>query len=163
MASNVPVIKQIAWLSIIPQLAVLGIIIYAYHLTGWGDPFLLGLLTFYVLSLLLRNLVAKNQRLGMRLVKQQKFTEAIPFFEKNVSYFSNNNRVDKYRFLTLLSSSKMTYKEMGLCNIAFCYSQTGDGLKAKEYYERVLKAFPENGLAIAGLNMLKSTAPKAPA
>ena len=33
----------------------------------------------------------------------------------------------------------MTYKEMGLCNIAFCNSQTGNGQKAKEYYEQALK------------------------
>ncbi|HEX3165740.1 MAG TPA: tetratricopeptide repeat protein, partial [Chitinophagaceae bacterium] len=78
-----------------------------------------------------------------------------------VDYFAKNNWVDKYRYLTLLSSSKMTYKEMGLCNIAFCYSQTGNGQKAKEYYEQALREFPENGLAIAALNMLKSVDNKA--
>ena len=50
----------------------------------------------------------------------------------------------------------MTYKEMGLCNIAFCYSQTNDGQKAKEYYEKALSEFPENGMAIAGLNILNA-------
>jgi tetratricopeptide (TPR) repeat protein len=93
----------------------------------------------------------------MKLVKQQKFAAALPLFEKSVGYFSKNNWIDKYHFLTLLSSSKMTYKEMGLCNIAFCYSQTGNGQKAKEYYKQVLKEFPENGLALAGINMLNST------
>ena len=92
----------------------------------------------------------------MRLVKQHRFADALACFEKSVDYFSKNKWVDKYRFLTLLSSSKVTYKEMGLCNIAFCYSQIGRGREAKEYYEQVIKDFPENGLAIAGLNMLKS-------
>lgn len=45
---------------------------------------------------------------------------------------------------------------MGLCNIAFCYSQIGNGQKAKDYYEQALKEFPENGLATAGLNIIKS-------
>jgi Tfp pilus assembly protein PilF len=45
---------------------------------------------------------------------------------------------------------------MGLCNIAFCYSQTGNGLKAKEVYTQTLQEYPENGLANAGLNMLTS-------
>jgi tetratricopeptide (TPR) repeat protein len=89
-------------------------------------------------------------------VKAHKFTESIPFFEKSVSHFTNNNWVDKYRFLTLLSISEMTYKELGLCNIAFSYSQTGNGQKAKEYYEQVLKEFPGNGLAVAAFNMIKS-------
>jgi len=45
---------------------------------------------------------------------------------------------------------------MGLCNIAFCYSQINNGQKAKEYYELTLKEFPDNGLAIAGLRMINS-------
>lgn len=49
---------------------------------------------------------------------------------------------------------------MGLGNIAFCYSQTSNGQKAKEYYERVLKEFPGNGFAIAGLNMINSLGQK---
>jgi tetratricopeptide (TPR) repeat protein len=156
MASNVPTIRQIAWLSVIPQVAVIGIIIYGYHLANFSNPFIFGALTYSVFALILRNLIAKNHRQGMRLVKQQKFTEAIPFFEKSVDYFSKNTWVDNYRFLTLLSSSKMTYKEMGLCNIAFCYSQTGNGQRAIDYYKKALNENAENGLAIAGLKMLSS-------
>ena len=90
----------------------------------------------------------------MQLVRQQNFRDAIPFFEKSVDFFDKNSWLDKYRFVVLLSSSNMTYKEMGLCNIAFCYGQTGDGQKAKEYYEQTRKEFPENGLALAGLRMI---------
>ncbi len=129
---------------------------YTYHSLGLGEPVILGAFTYILLSWGLRNVFAKDQARGMQLVKQQKFTEAIFFFEKSVTFFSNNTWIDKFRFLTILSMSKMTYKEMGLCNIAFCYSQTGNGVKAKEYYERTLAEFPENGLAKAGLNMITS-------
>jgi tetratricopeptide (TPR) repeat protein len=156
MGLNVPTIRQISWLSVVPQLIVIGLIIFLYHLSNFDEPFIFGAITYCLLALGLRNLIAKNHRQGMRFVKQQKFADAIPCFEKSVDYFTKNDWMDKYRYLTLLSSSKMTYKEMGLCNIAFCYSQTGNGQKAKEYYERALKEFPENGLAIAGLNMLNS-------
>jgi Tetratricopeptide repeat. len=161
MASTVPTIRQLSWLSVIPQLIVIGLLIFLYHLANFDQPFIFGALTYSLLALGLRNLIAKNHRQGMRLVKQQKFVDALPYFEKSVDYFAKNNWVDKYRYLTLLSSSKMTYKEMGLCNIAFCYSQTGNGQKAKEYYEQALREFPENGLAIAALNMLKSVDNKA--
>jgi tetratricopeptide (TPR) repeat protein len=158
MASNIPIIRQLSWLSVVPQLIVIGLLIFLYHLAGVEEeePFIFGALTYSLLAFGLRNLIAKNHRQGIRLVKQHKFGDAIPYFEKSVDYFNKNNWVDKYRFLTLLSSSKMTYKEMGLCNIAFCYGQTGNGHKAIEYYEQVLKEFPGNGLAITGLNMLKS-------
>lgn len=156
MASNVPVVKQVAWISLIPQLIVMGLLIYSYYLLQSQEPFLYGALTYLGLSFSLRTFVAKDHRDGMRLVKQHSFIDAISKFEKSVDFFAKNNWLDKYRYLTLLSSSKMTYKEMGLCNIAFCYSQTNNGQKAKEYYEQTLKEFPENGIAIAGLRMISS-------
>ena len=45
---------------------------------------------------------------------------------------------------------------MGLSNIAFCYSQIGNGQKATEYYQQSLNDFPDNGIAITALNMLNS-------
>ena len=156
MASSVPTVKQVAWISLIPQLTVMGLLIYVLYIFHSPEPFLYGALTYLGLSFFLRNFVAKDHRDGMRLVKQNNFEDAISKFEKSVTFFTKNNWLDKYRFLTLLSSSKMTYKEMGLCNIAFCYSQTNNGEKAKEYYEQTLREFPENGLAIAGLRMMNS-------
>lgn len=156
MASNVPVVRQISWLSVIPQIIVIGSLIFLYDLADFGDPFLLAVFTYLILAFGLRYFIATNHSRGMTLTKKQRFEEAIPWFEKSVDYFDKNHWIDKYRFFTLLSSSKMTYKEMGLCNLAFCYSQTGNPQKVKEYYEQVLKEFPENGLAVAGLNFLKS-------
>ena len=156
MASSVPTVKQVAWISLIPQLTVMGLLIYVLYIFHSPEPFLYGALTYLGLSFFLRNFVAKDHRDGMRLVKQNNFEDAISKFKKSVTFFTKNNWLDKYRFLTLLSSSKMTYKEMGLCNIAFCYSQTNNGEKAKEYYEQTLREFPENGLAIAGLRMMNS-------
>ena len=156
MATNVPTVRQIAWISLIPQLIFMGAIIYIYNLLNFKDAFLFGTLTYLILALVLRNFVAKDHTQGIKLVKQQQFESAIPLFEKSVEFFTKNTWIDRFRFLTLLSSSKMTYKEMGLCNIAFCYSQTGNGKKAIEYYEKALKEFPENGLATAGLKMLNS-------
>jgi hypothetical protein len=43
-----------------------------------------------------------------------------------------------------------------IINIAFCYSQIGNGLKAKEIYQHVLIEYPENRLASVALNMLNS-------
>lgn len=157
MASKVPTVKQIAWISVIPQILLIGIFIYVFYLLNVRDPFVFGALTYLILSFGLKNLLTKDHRQGINLVKQQKFADAIHYFEKSVNFFSKNAWVDKYRSLTLLSPSKMSYREMDLCNIAFCHSQTGDGLKAKEIYRQTLGDYPENGMARAGLNMLDST------
>lgn len=156
MASNIPIIRQIAWISLIPQILLIGILSYLFSLLKYKESFLLGVLSYVILSYILRNTIAKYHRKGIKQVRNQKFNEAISSFQKSVNFFTNHAWLDKYRFVTLLSSSKMTYKEMGLCNVAFCYSQINNGQKAKEYYELTLTEFPDNALAIAGLKMLNS-------
>lgn len=156
MAANVPTVRQISWGALLFQLVLIGLLIYLFELLDFGDAFIAAAIAYWALAFGLRNLFAKPHRQGMKLVKSQKFMEALPLFEKSVAYFSKNKWIDRYRFITLLSSSKLTYREMGLCNIAFCYSQTGNGLKAKEVYTQTLQEYPENGLANAGLNILTS-------
>jgi tetratricopeptide (TPR) repeat protein len=158
MTSNVPVLRQIAWASVIVQFFLIGFITYIFYVLDFWQPFLLGALTYLFLAIVLRNLITKKHKQGIQLVMRQRFAEAIPFFEKSVDYFTKNSWVDKYRFLTFLNSSKMAYREMGLSNIAFCYSQTGNVQKAKEFYELVRKEYPNNGLAIAALNLINALA-----
>lgn len=156
MASNIPIVRQIAWIPVFTQILLLGFFIYIYYLLDVEFPFVFGPLTYLIFSCGLRNLITRSHQKGMKLVKQGNFIDAIPYFEKSVNYFSENIWVDKYRFLTMFSSSKMSYREMGLCNIAFCHSQTDNGLKAKEFYQLVLKDYPENILATAALNLFNS-------
>jgi tetratricopeptide (TPR) repeat protein len=156
MALKTPIVRRVSWISVIPQFLFMGILIFIYYTLELKEPILYGALTYLIISISLRNLIAKSHRQGMRFVKQQQFSNAIPFFEKSIDFFTNNKWVDKYRFITLLSSSRMSYKEMGLCNVAFCYSQIGNGLKAKEYYERTLGEFPSNGIAITALKLINS-------
>ncbi len=156
MSSNVPTVRQVTWAAVIPQILVIGSFIFTFYLLNTGNSAFYGALTYLALSFGLKSILTKDHRRGINFVKQQNFADAIPYFEKSVDFFSKNSWIDNYRFLTLLSSSKMSYREMGLCNIAFCYSQIGDGLIAIEFYQQTLKDYPQNGMAKAGLNMLNS-------
>lgn len=157
MASNVPTIKQVSRLAVIVHILVIGLPACIFYLSGSENPFFYAALIYSVLYFGLKIVLTKNHRKGMNLVKRQNFADAIPQFEKSVEFFSKNSRIDKYRSLTLLSLSKMSYREMGLCNIGFCYSQIENGSKAKDFYQQVLKDSPENGIAKAALNMLNLT------
>ncbi|MDB5268622.1 MAG: hypothetical protein JWP58_1662 [Hymenobacter sp.] len=156
MASNVPIVKQVAWISMIPQLVIMFLIGLVCYLCGTENPVFPTAVIYLGLALILRNFVAKDHRKGMQLVKKQEFAEAIPFFEASYKFFTENSWVDEYRYITLLSSSRMCYREMALCNIAFCYTQIGEGRKAAELYKQVLGTYPENGLAQVGLKVLES-------
>jgi len=156
MASNVPVVKQIAWMSIIPQLIILFIIIMLFVQLKVPNPPIVGAIVYWTSSLALRYFVPKSHREGMKFTKQQEYEKAIASFKTSYDFFTKYRWVDNNRYLTLLSSSKMCYREMALCNIAFCYSQIGKGTNAIEYYTLVLEEYPDNGLAQSGLAILNS-------
>lgn len=156
MASKPPIIRQVAWLSLIPQLVVMAIIFYFAFLLGVNDPILVGALTYLFISTLIRRLIPRNHRRGIKLFKKKKYDDALEEFKKSLAFFQNYWWIDKYRFLTLLSSSKMSYREMALLNIAFCYGQIGDGQRSKEYYEKTLSEFPNSSIADASLKMFEA-------
>lgn len=156
MSSKVPIVRQIAWISIVPQLLVMGLIMLIWYQFNKSYFFLFGAITYLMISQLLRRIIAREHRKGMVKVKLEDYERAIPHFKNSYEFFKENEWIDKYRFLTLLSSGKMSYKEMALNNIAFCYGQVGNGKLSKEYYEKTLNEFPESGIAKAGLRLLNS-------
>lgn len=156
MSSGTPIVKQIAWISLIPQFGLMVLFALIYYMLGIKDFPLWAAVTYLVLSVLLRLTVAGQQRMGIRCVRKEQYEAAIEHFQKSYDFFKRHHWVDKYRFITMLSSSRISFKEMALNNIAYCYGQMGDGVKAREYYERTLQEFPDSEMAKAALNFLNS-------
>lgn len=134
----------------------MGLLILCWNLIDPQNAFIFGALTYLILSFSLKTLIPKEHKKGIKNVKSGNFEEAILHFEKSYDFFNQFKWIDKFRYFVLLSSSRMSYKEMALTNIAFCYGQIGNGKKAKEYYERTLDEFPDSGLALSGLRLLNS-------
>ncbi|MDC7223261.1 MAG: hypothetical protein PQJ60_05925 [Spirochaetales bacterium] len=99
--------------------------------------------------------ISSKHRKGIRLFKQKRFEEAIPYFQESYSYFMKNKWLDKYRYITMLSSSRISYTEMALLNEAFCLCQLEKKAEAIEKYEMVLHFFPESEMAASALKMLR--------
>lgn len=156
MLSKVPTIRQIAWISIIPQLIFMGLLTLVFFILNTKQPITFGATVYILLSIILRQLISKSHAKGIRHIKRGELELAIIQFKKSATFFSKYEWIDKYRYITLLSASLIRFKEMALCNIAYCYSQTNNGAKAKEYYELVLKEFPKSGIAITALNFINS-------
>ncbi|MBL7937867.1 MAG: hypothetical protein JNL43_00790 [Flavobacteriales bacterium] len=154
MASKVPTTRSIAWISLVPQLCVMVVLIGALHLLDAPQPSLFGMVAYLLLSITLRLSLTAHHRKGIQDVKAGLFEKAIPWFEKSVAYFERRPWLDRYRYLLLLSSSAWSYREMGMANRAFCLSQMGRRTEAIAAYEAVLKEFPESTLAIVALRML---------
>lgn len=156
MSSQLPIVRQIAWISILPQLAVLIGIIAICRWLGAERFVLLAALVYLVLSIGVRNALTRHHRRGMRSFKEERFADAIPCFEQSYNFFTAEPWIDKWRYLVLLSSSRISYREMALLNMAFCYGQIGNGSKSLELYERTLREFPGSKMAEAALRLLDS-------
>ncbi len=163
MFSGKPVVYQVTWISLVIQLVVLQVIIFclSFFVEPYSSAVNIGIILYLFLFLLVRCLVPRNHRKGMRFVKKEDYVRAVEEFEKSYDFFTKYAWIDKYRYFVLLSHSSMCYKEMALVNIAYCYTQCGDGNRAREYYVETLRQFPDNEMAKSALRMLDSVSPYA--
>ncbi len=158
MSSKAPIVYQVAWVSLLIQVALIGLFSLLFFLvtTDTNLSAILGCMVTLALVMVLRQTLARYHRQGIRLTKAGRFADAIPQFEKSLSFFTKYQKIDQFRSITLLSSSRMCYREMALCNMAFCHSQIGNGVLARKYYEEVLTQYPTNTVAKAALNLMNA-------
>lgn len=158
IVSRIPMVRQLSLVRFVPVLVVAFGLAFggAAVDADWGYE--LGLAAFVLWLLAGRWLVARHHRRGIRRVKAGDFAAAIPEFEASHAFFTRHAWVDRWRFLTMLSVSLPSYREIALCNAAFCHAQLGNGAESRRFYERALESFPDSGLASAGLSMLRAGA-----
>ena len=156
MASKHPIVKKIAWLSFVPQLLILSIFIVLASLTGTQTPAIMGALAYIGTSVVLRRTIAQHHRKGISHLKIGEFGPALEMFEQSYEFFNSYGWVDDWRYITLLSSSRISYREMALLNMAYCYGQLGEGARSREYYQKTLNEFPDSAMAMAAIEMLDS-------
>jgi tetratricopeptide (TPR) repeat protein len=151
-------IKQVDWISIIPQLLVAVMLIAPWSLLGFrmNESILIGCICYLILSRGIRVFIGQDQRKGIQLVHAGAFQKAIEHFKKSYIFFKKHEWVDQYRYIVLLSSSKISFREMALVNIAFCYSQLGNSEKSLEFYAQALKEFPSSNIAKTALKMAET-------
>jgi tetratricopeptide (TPR) repeat protein len=145
---------------LIPQLiaiAILTAIGYAAF-PNLGVPFdiFIAALVYLVFCRIMRAKFVRDHRSGMKMYHAQKFQEAISHFEASYRFFSAHRHLDTWRSLLFGVASPNPYRVIALCNMAYCYSQVGDGQQAIKLYQQALQEEPCCALAKASLNMLHS-------
>ena len=148
------VLSRISLPAVMFQVLVLGVLYYLFDRFSVVDASLASLLVYVPIQLLLRRTVGSSHRKGVRLAVQGQYTAAIPFFLRSLAYFTRHRWVDNYRFLTLLSISNNSYREMALYNLGFCYAQVGEKQKAREFLQQTLDLNPDNKIAKDTLKLL---------
>lgn len=158
-SSGTPIIRQVSWPAVLPQLAAVIVAMTIAYALGVRDAVLWGVVAFLTYSIGSRQLIARAHRAGIRLVKQQYFEDAIPKFQGSFDFFERHPWIDRFRSIVLMSPSAAGYREMALANIGFCYGQLGNGEQSRTYYQKCLELFPGSGLATSALRMLDSVSP----
>ena len=159
MSSSVPIVRQGAWPSALLQIVILFLFVAIAHALGAPNAVLAGSTAYLLISLTLRSAIPRHHRRGIRLFKQERFAEAVPHFLQSYEFFSRHDWLDRWRALTILSASRMSYREMALLNAAFALGQSGQREQSIDYYRRVLTEFPGSKMAEAALRMLVPTQP----
>ena len=153
-----PILRQTAWTSVFLQFFIMGVLAAGFMLfvKPYWLSFCLGVTAYLVIHFILEGCIPHNHRKGLLLCKQGNYGQAIEEFKKSYHFFCRHPWIDQYRYLALLSSSKVSYTEMALMNIVFCYAQLNDAALAKAYCQKTLEYFPDSQTAKSTLNMIAS-------
>src|SRR5258708_17608314 len=161
MPQPMPVVRQLAWIQLIPQAIATAVLALMFHLlfseARLSTALFDAAITYLIICRMSRAVVLPEHYAGMSAYRAGHFAEAINHFEASYAFFSRHPRMDSWRSLLFGVAGHNRFRVVALCNMAFCYSQLGEGSRAMTLYEQALAASPNCTLARAGLNMLRST------
>ena len=138
------IIRKNNWLYLIPQFAVLLLISMFLEQMRVPRYWLLSLSIYFLLSGYLKIIIPKWHLKGLFYIRKGEFEGAVFAFQKSYNFFSRNSWIDKYRAFTLFSISRISYTEMALMNMIYCYERLGDKKSARNIQSKLLKEFPDN-------------------
>lgn len=162
-----PVVRQLRWGALVPQSVPIAVFAFVIHASVprllWSHSIFFAALSYLIICRILRATLTRDHIAGMAAYRAQLFDEAISHFQASYRFFSAHRRLDSFRSLLLGVASYNSYRVIALCNMAYCYTQIGQGHEAIKLYEQALIEAPDCMLAKASLNMLRSasTAPHA--
>jgi tetratricopeptide (TPR) repeat protein len=155
MPRKVPVVRELRWLYVLPQLAAMAVAITAcIAAIGYPTGLFLGAAIYLAYSFGSRSILARHHRAGVRRIFRRQWAEALPCFQRSQAFFERFSWLDRYRQLFLMSPSAASYHEMALLNQAVCLIRLSRGAEARQRYERVLELYPDSPMAEAALEAM---------
>lgn len=151
-----PVVRRIAWIALVPQGMLLATLVggvrAAFPDFRFEETLWVGAAPFLVHSMAVRPLLLRHHRRGVRLLREERYAEAIPAFEASHAFLARHPWLDRFRYVALMSASVPSYREMALCYTGFALFRTGETTKARRFFERALAEHPRSAMAIRALS-----------
>jgi tetratricopeptide (TPR) repeat protein len=137
-----PVIRQLQWSQLIPQAIAIAVLAFLGHLlfphARISSAIVGAAGTYLVLCRISRALFLRDHQEGIADYRAGRFEEAIKRFEASRAFFSQHPRLDSFRSLLFGVAGPNPFRIVALCNMAYCYSQLGNGARAISLYEQAL-------------------------
>lgn len=153
-----PLINYISWKSVLPPLLVATVLIllakFLFPVRDLAEAFIIGGGVFVAYTFGARHFIASANRKGLKAVARKDYDAAIEHFNRSYAFFSEHEWLDRFRSITLMSSSLWSYREMALMNILTANVRKKDFAAASEACRRVLEEFPENQIVRSTYEML---------
>ncbi len=141
------IINHYNWHYLIPQLSIFIALAFILKQFNVQRYILLSLSLYFLTSGYLKVLIPKSHRKGLFYIRKGEFEGAIYAFRNSYSFFANNIWIDNYRAFTLFSISKLSYREMALMNIIYCYQKLNNEQEAQKVHKELAREFPGNPYA----------------
>jgi tetratricopeptide (TPR) repeat protein len=151
--------KKIAWYTVAPHLAILiTLFVLTWRLflpNDFRHASIYGTLLYLFYSFGSKSFLLRHHQRGIYLTKLGSFQDAIAAFGLSYEFLEKYPWLDKYRCVTLLDSSAISYREMALVNIAYARAQLNQVAASLADYRRVLEQFPESKMAKEGVEYIQ--------
>lgn len=160
MATKVPVVRETRWLMMVPPLGTLGVL-YALAMLAFDGAWWAGLVgagIWCAYTFTARGVWLRHHRAGMKALRAERWEEAIESYQRGEALLRERPWIDRWRPLTLMTASGMSFTEIAVNNIAFAQSQSDQPERARQTYERGLAEFPDSYLMRTALRMLDAGA-----
>lgn len=161
MPQPMPVVREIHWPGVIPQVIAISVIALIVHVcvATLDLPKIVcaAALIYLIICRSLRAIFVRDHKLGILEYRAGHFEAAITHFEASHRFFAAHRWLDRWRSPLMGVASWNPYRVIALANMAYCHAQLGDGAKAIELFEAVLREVPDHTVAKASLNMLRAS------
>ena len=139
--------------ALVIRLFFLVVLCGGFYLVDSSLFFIYAIMPFLLIPIVMRMILLPGTLYtGAKMLKKQRWEDAIPYLEQSAAYFAQREWIDRYRFYLLLSISSRSYVEICFCNHAYCLLQLGRVKESREMYMSVLNEYPENLIAKTQLN-----------
>lgn len=149
--TNIPTLRRTSMMMVFSQAAVVALVIGIINVVTQPvspiSSIAAGIMFYIVYSFGSRMILTAAHRRGVKRVREKKWQAAVKAFEESYAFFTRFAWLDEYRFITMLTPTSISYREMALNNMGFALVQMGNNKQAKQHYAKLLEQFPQSDLA----------------